>query len=288
MPNSDTSGPMIKEPLKDLADFAFEQAPDLCDPAIGCQGYHRFWSMLRLVQLDGKLPRGAGFFGPQLRRVANEKGQVRVLLAGSADTGLTCLIASQALEEGLEPSLIVVDRCATPLALNRRFADAEGLILETYQGQLQALEGLGVDAVITHNMMGFNDDDGRADILRAIGRTLRPGGRLVSIERLADTRQEKSAQDRANLLAMFEASLRKRGTNAENFAHLSAAAKVFWETNLNAGAYPESRYRAHVAAAGLSVVDLTYRRDTSLASPRANVDMSKGLAYAYTVVERPS
>lgn len=43
----------LLEPLEELAWFAFENADALCDPSIGCRDYHRFWSMVRLLDMDG-------------------------------------------------------------------------------------------------------------------------------------------------------------------------------------------------------------------------------------------
>ena len=274
------------EPLSELAWLAFEHAGTLCNPDIGCRDYHRFWGMVRHLDLDGRLPRGLEFFAEQLSELKDDSGHVNVLSAGAADTGLAALIASAAKQAGATPSILIVDRCRTPLMLNRRFAETSGLDIQTRHGSLDAIDANSMDAVLTHNVMGFNSDAAREAILKSAAKTLRPGGRLLSIEFLSETRPPREPGETAALCAGFEERLRGKGMDEALIATLLEAAEAYWSADLTKEPYPEERLRAHLDAAGLHLRDLSYRGDTGRASPRTQPGKTKNRKHAYIVAER--
>lgn len=274
------------EPLSELAWLAFENAGELCDPSIGCKDYHRFWSMVRLLDLDGRLPRGLSFFAKHLAELKDRNGRLNVVLAGAADTGLAALIAAAAAESGASASILVVDRCRTPLLLNRRFAERSGLDIQTRQGTLDDMAADSMDAVITHNVMGFNAEPDRAAILKSAARSLRPGGRVLSIEFLSDVRPPRSADETAALRDGLEAKLRDTDMAADLVVSLLDAAQAYWSTDLTKGPYPEAVFRAHLESAQLDLLSLDYSGDTGRASPRTQPGINKARKHAYIVAER--
>jgi SAM-dependent methyltransferase len=277
----------VPEPLSDLAWFAFDAAPQLCHADHGCLPYHRLWSLVRLVELGGQLPRGLDFFADGLAPVAAETGTVRVLVAGSADTGVPALVASAAHRAGLRPVLHVADRCGTPLAQIDRFAAQSGLEITTSQGNIADLAGGAFDAAVTHNVMGFNSPEGRRAFLAAIGRCLRPGGRLLSIETISEVRVPRVAKDGAMLAARFLSKLRACEDLTEaRFAALRAAAEAHFSIAMSRSPYPEADLRADLSMVGLEITALDYRLDDSATSPRSQPSTLAQKRYAHIVAER--
>jgi SAM-dependent methyltransferase len=242
--------------------------------------------MVRLLDLDGRLPRGLSFFADNLAELKDTKGRVKVVLAGAADTGLAALIAKAAAQSAASPSIFLVDRCQTPLILNRRFAEVSGLNIQTRQGTLDDIAVDSMDAVVTHNVMGFNSETDRAAILKSAAKSLRPGGRLLSIEFLSDVRPPRSADETSALRAGLEKKLFDKGMEEDLVAKLSNAAQAYWSADLTKGAYPEAVFRSHLDAAQLTLVSLQYSGDKGRASPRTQPGINKTRKHAYIVAER--
>ncbi|MGB0499394.1 MAG: N-succinylarginine dihydrolase, partial [Rubricella sp.] len=109
------------EPIADLARFAYENAPRLCDADHGCEPYHRGWTLVRAVESGGAAPLGEPFLSDWIGRSA-QGGRARVLLSGSADTGLMGIALRACAAHRLTPEIVIADQCETPLAQARRFA----------------------------------------------------------------------------------------------------------------------------------------------------------------------
>ena len=166
------------EPLERLARFSWERAPALCRPEHGCANYHQTWSFVRLLQLDGGLPAGAGFFRRELGALARA-GRKRVLVCGGADTGVTALVVDSYRRAGVQPHITFVDRCETPCEQNRMLLRELGL-----EGDVRCIDALQLaggpfDAVVWHSFLHFFDGAQRAPLLRAWANVLEPDGVML-------------------------------------------------------------------------------------------------------------
>lgn len=183
------------ENLRQLAADACELAVRRCGP---CQNFHLLWPYLRLAGASGG-DVGSPFVHAILARLLSA-GNARILIAGSADSGLLAVVARAA---GAETEIVVLDRCQTPLELCRRFAERWSLPIETLQLDLMELSLQSrFDIVFAHSLLQFIPADRRVDVLARMRRSLRPDGRLVIVFRT-------SARIEGSLLAEYRASYPK-------------------------------------------------------------------------------
>jgi SAM-dependent methyltransferase len=185
------STPVTGEPLPQLARFALDWAGTLCAET-GCADYHRGWSAIRAHASNGGRPSRIEDFLPALRSVARDGG-VRILISGSADTGLAAALLDCLRPAGIEPRIVISDVCRTPLAQNELFARHARFALETRLGPVADLDVSPVDAVVSHSFLGFVDPRDRAATVRAWARNLRPGGVLLYSAPVVDGESDRRA-----------------------------------------------------------------------------------------------
>lgn len=178
--------PADVEPLLQLARFSWDWAPLLCDPAQGCRDYHRCWSSVRLLQKGGALPAGSAFFQDELASLVAADRR-RILISGSADTGLMAMVFTICKAMGAAPKIVLVDQCRTTVTQNRILADYLGLQADIRQGDIKTLDCPPVDAVIVHSFLGFFPRPERQQVIGAWGRLLRPGGKVLMSATLAQS-----------------------------------------------------------------------------------------------------
>lgn len=178
MENESNRQSSVVEPLLDLANFAWEAAPRLCEASHQCQDYHRAWSLVRLLSGQGKLPAGEDFFGREFARLA-QRGALRVLVSGGADSGLTTIVLRSCRAVGVEPEIVFADRCATACELNRRLAAALGARIEIVQGDIRSLAIAPVDVVVAHTFLPFFEGDARQEVLESWQRNGKPGAEIL-------------------------------------------------------------------------------------------------------------
>ena len=105
-----------------------------------------------------------------------------------------------------------VDQCAELIAAAKREAATRGLEVDLRQGDMRSLpeDGSYDGAVCLWNSFGYFDDVGNLEFLRAVSRSLKPGGRLALDTPLLETllldaAQEPRVWERAgDLLALEE------------------------------------------------------------------------------------
>src|SRR5262245_17278920 len=109
-------GPRYVEDLPRVAADAYELAGRLCGD---CRNQHALWTYLRLSRASTGAERQQSKLEIELRDFL-AAGQRDVLIAGAQDTGLLTLVARAGA--GLDPNIVVLDICQTPLTLCEELA----------------------------------------------------------------------------------------------------------------------------------------------------------------------
>jgi hypothetical protein len=178
-----------EEPLVESAPISHLLAQTHCRPlpasGVDCAWYHGFWQYLRLMGL-AKTSGGQGaFLIETLRGLARAGESPRVMVSGSADYSMPAHAWWAYRAEGAALRLDVVDRCETPLALCRWYADRQGDTVTTHCRDVRDHEPEEpVDVMFTNSFLGSFDPDGRPRLVAAWGRQLRPGGKVLFTNRL--------------------------------------------------------------------------------------------------------
>jgi len=245
----------VDEPLEMLARFAFDWADTLCR-STACANYHRGWSVVRAWTAGAGLPAGIIDFLPAMMRRARD-GRIRVLLSGAADTGLAAALLACLRPVGIEPSIVLVDRCQTPLMQNNLFARHAGFPLETIEGLVADLTIAPVDVVLSHSFLGFVAPGERARTVAAWARNLRPGGAvLYSSPMIPNGEFRPSVSSPENLQEVTaEVIERVRAAGRADAEALARAAVGFWAWPVPHAQPCEDEVQDLFAGAGLVTVE---------------------------------
>ena len=173
------------EPLEESAPLARKLATECCrvDPLTGesCAWYHGLWQTLRIMRLVETPEYHAAFFRDAFRAIGAGGSAPRVLVSGSADYGMLAQVFSAFRGAGIEPEVTVIDRCDTPLALNRWYAERRDAVLETSCCDVLEFEcAQPFDAICTHAFFGRFSPSERVALLTKWRSLLRPGGAVVT------------------------------------------------------------------------------------------------------------
>jgi SAM-dependent methyltransferase len=120
-----------------------------------------------------------------LRNAADGRATARVLIPAAADYAVLAYVLHAYRSIAVDVSATVVDCCETPLMLNRWYAERLGIELETRCcDALDFTDPQSFDVVCAHNFLGRFEYDDRRRLLRLWYDLLRPGGRLVTTQRI--------------------------------------------------------------------------------------------------------
>jgi SAM-dependent methyltransferase len=173
------------EPLDESAPLAWSWAQCLCDPLGDCVWYHGLWQILRLVGIGKTAGGHAEFLIGALREAAREGTFPRVLVSGTADYSMPAQVIWAYDREAAPVELTVLDRCVTPLALSRWYAGRAGATIDTIKHEVvDANTENRFDLIVTNSFLGHFTPGERPKLVRAWGRLLRPGGKLVLTNRI--------------------------------------------------------------------------------------------------------
>jgi SAM-dependent methyltransferase len=174
--------------LDDCANHARQIASALCvgDPETGesCSWYHGFWPRLRALGIVTTPDTHRAFYLETLRALASQRGFRRILISGSADFNMLQQVHAAFDLAGASPEIAFVDRCPTPVALAEWYAERFGRTVEGHVGDILKFFGAPFDIVCTHSFMGYFNDAARQTLLSKWAALLRPGGKVVTINRI--------------------------------------------------------------------------------------------------------
>ena len=150
------------------------------DTGESCAWYHGFWPFLRLLDYGSSPQLHAAFYRDGLAPLAAAPAPPRILISGAADFARAALDTAP-----VQPRFTVIDRCDTPLALCRWFAERAGFEIETRTADIFAFRDAdGFDAIVTHSFLGNFEPELRPRLMRGWYGLLRAGGRVLTINRL--------------------------------------------------------------------------------------------------------
>jgi hypothetical protein len=164
------------EDLASLAALGFRMSA-ACAP--DCRDYHATWTYRRMMDSVGGVDADRPELLPIIRSIGSAPDTRRWLLAGSADSGLLATVAA-GLAGADAAEFTLVDRCPTPLAVCRAYADRAGLELKTHLADLTTYrQSVAFDVVIAHSVLGFLPPDRQPGFLAHLRHALRPSGHFV-------------------------------------------------------------------------------------------------------------
>ncbi len=246
----------IDERLPEVAPRAFALAQQHCPD---CGFYHGLWPYLRLTGVTRGVERDRQGLLEQLRALLPEAHDI--LIAGSADSGLTALMLEAMA--GAPKNLTVVDRCPTPLILCRELADRLGVALRTQAVLLQDLPWPdSFDLIFGHSVFGHIPPADQAAAMRRLFEVLRPGGRVMLVfrERLpsdaALTADERSVEGWHDIIKQrFQVVVDAGVPLPEDRATYDEALRVYTakRATRHEGALSRDAYVALVESAGFTV-----------------------------------
>lgn len=179
----------VFEPLAHSAELASVHAPELCyrDAHSGesCLDYHRIWQYLRLLGIITTVRSDADFLRSTLRPLLHTDACRHILISGTADYGLLAQIGALVQAERAMVAITVLDRCQTPLYLNDWYAQQTGLTITTVAADIFTYTPAApFDLICTHSFLSRFDPAGRTALVRHWHSLLRPGGRVLTTNRV--------------------------------------------------------------------------------------------------------
>ena len=183
-PGRETAAP-ADPVLREAAALAYRIADDACrrhdGEGAGCEWYHRLWPTLRLIGSISGARGDQAFFQASLGAAAARGDIERVLITGAADYAILEQLEMAFRACTFPPRVTVVDRCETPLILNRWFADRSGLPLEGEPGDILHFDSPDCfDLILTHSIFSFVPAARHDDLVARWRALLRPGGLVVT------------------------------------------------------------------------------------------------------------
>lgn len=180
----------LHDSLGESAELMWRQAGQTCRNPVAdqpCRAYHRVWQTLRLLGFNTSLESDSEFLLGTLRDLFHNGEGNNILICGTADYGMLAHLDWASRLAGCRPAITVLDRCATPLVVNRWYAQRNDLAIQTVQRDILSDEHAGLtgfDLICTHNLLGFYPALRRGEILDRWHEMLADAGELLTVVRL--------------------------------------------------------------------------------------------------------
>jgi len=205
----------VEEPLEESAPIASRAARTMCrkDPETGedCSWLHGFWQYLRLMGMAAAPDRHADFYASAFSRVANETKAPCVLVSGAADYSMFAHALGAFRARGVEPRTTVIDKCDTPLYLNRWYGERVTCEIETRRCTvLDFSPSAAFDLICTHSFFGQFSREERPELIAAWRRLLRPGGIVVTANPLRPSGPDEPNRFTADQARVFRAAVQSQ------------------------------------------------------------------------------
>lgn len=116
-----------------------------------------------------------------------------ILIAGSADSGLFEVVAQATSETN--PSIMVVDKCETPLHQVKALAESIGRKVETGVADLTETAPEGpFDLIFMHHLLPFIQEDRQVKLLSDLAKTLNPLGKIFLVNHVRPIHAKEKPQ----------------------------------------------------------------------------------------------
>jgi hypothetical protein len=224
----------------------------------------------------------AAFYQRALQSIPSGNGAPRVLISGAADYSMLAHVLAIYRERGVEPAVTVVDRCDTALYLNRWYAEHASAAVECSRSDiLEYTASAPFDAVCTHSFLGQFVPDERIRLLTKWRQLLRPGGAVITANKVRATAGAEPAGFSPGQAQSFRAAV----------LHKAAALRAIWQADpaeivLEAEVYmnelrpwpvrSREEIRQLFEACGLKVVELSDATHAPAAGRQTGASASPG------------
>jgi len=217
----------IDEPLFVSAPIAYAAARTLCDGGgvgkTSCAWYHGSWQYFRALGIVTAPTVHTRGLVAALREIAGRGAHPRVLISGAADYSLLAHVLHTYRSERARIEPTVVDRCETPCYLSRWYADYVAASLSTQASDiLDHRADTPYDVICTHGFFGNFDSAGRRALIERWHGLLRPGGRVVTVQRVRPGYEREHVAFSNEEATAFRAAVFERATEMAEHLDVSA------------------------------------------------------------------
>lgn len=201
------------EDLNAVARHAFLAVADHCSLGNTCIDYHRIWPLARIANLNGPTLSGHQFFELQLKQIGIENPAPRILVSGGADTGVLALAMSAFIGSAINPYVIFVDRCKTPVLLNQELIDRNTVSGCAIASNIFDIDIDAVDVIVAHSFLLYIEKQNVQNLFGKWASLLKPGGKLLLSNMVGAVRGQDMSVTEAQLARQEIQRIVKAATN---------------------------------------------------------------------------